>query len=109
MIRWLVTRGAPWEVVSRMRKTVAVGSVSEPSLAPPLSTLLTKSVVVVPFVTVAISQGPSTSGPVIVSTGWPTLLRTIRQPYFAVADRPLVVGRLPTTTYPWGRTPNAVV
>src|ERR1700739_626795 len=48
-------------------------------------------------------------GPAIVLTGRPPESRTIRQPNFAVADLPLVVGRLPTTTYPPGRTLSAVV
>ena len=69
-----------------------------PCLAPPFSAMLTNSVVVEPWLTAVISQGPWIWLPAIVLTGCPLLSSTIRQPALAVADLPLVVGRLPTTT-----------
>src|SRR5208282_4163496 len=62
-----------------------------------------------PTSTDVMSHGPLMLLPDQVSTGTPSSLRTIRQPASAVADVPSVVGRLPTTTHPPGRTANAVV
>ena len=55
------------------------------------------------------SQGPLIEPPENVSTGFPRLFSTIRHPARAVADKPSVVGRLPTTTQPRRSTPSAVV
>src|SRR5580658_9122442 len=106
----LSTFGAcPGTVLRRIRRTVELSIVTTPTAAPPLRTLLTNSVVVEPCVTDVMSHGPWMLFQAIVSTGRPALFSTIRQPYCAVADIPLVVGRLPTTTYPPGRMLSAVV
>ena len=83
---------------SSIRSTVELSIVWMPFAAPPLSALLTNSVVLEPSLLAVESQGPWMFLLAIVSTVLPSLSSTIRQPYFAVADLPLVVGRLPTTT-----------
>ena len=55
------------------------------------------------------SHGPLISLLVIVSRTRPRLSSTSRQPAFAVAAVPSVVGRLPTTTQPEDSTDSAVV
>jgi len=59
----------PCAVLSRIRTTVELSIVCTPAFAPPLSTLLTNSVLVDPLLTVAMSHGPWMFGPAIVSTG----------------------------------------
>ena len=81
-----------------MRSTVELLIGFLPLAAPPLSALLTNSVVFAPSLLAVESHGPWMLLLAIVLTGLPSLLSTIRQPYWAVAVVPLVVGRLPTTT-----------
>ena len=69
-----------------------------PLTASPFSALLTNSVVMSPWLTAVMSHGPWMLWPAMVPITWPALLSSIRHPYLAVADLPLVVGRLPTTT-----------
>ena len=83
---------------SSIRSTVELSTVFLPATGPPFSALLTNSIVLEPSLFAVESQGPWMFLPAIVSTALPSLLSTIRQPYFAVAVLPLVVGRLPTTT-----------
>src|SRR5215469_17383623 len=91
------------------RSTVPRFTVAPPAATVPFSTLLTNSAASEPELTVAMSHGPLMPWPAMVSATWPWLLTTSRQPAFAVADIPFVVGRLPTTTQPPGRMPRAVV
>src|SRR5258708_251686 len=55
------------------------------------------------------SQGPLIPGPENVSTAWPLLSSTMRQPDCAVVAVPSLVGRLPTMTHPERNATNAVV
>src|SRR5512135_2441989 len=55
------------------------------------------------------SQGPLIGAPEMVSTGFPVLSSTIRQPAWAVAGVPSVVGRLPTITHQERSATRAVV
>src|SRR5450755_1862921 len=55
------------------------------------------------------SHGPLIGPPAIVSTTFPVLSRTSKQPACAVWDMPSLVGRLPTTTNPLRSAPSAVV
>jgi hypothetical protein len=63
----------------------------------------------VPSLVAVMSQGPLMPCPERVSRTVPWLSSTSRQPGSAVAEVPPVVGRLPTTTQPPGRTDSAVV
>src|ERR1700728_1676248 len=80
-----------------------------PFAAPPLSALLTNSMVLEPWLLAVESQGPWMFLLAIVSTALPSLSSTIRQPYFAVAVLPFVVGRVPPTTTPPRRMFNGRV
>ncbi len=94
-----VTFGACPSPDSRsMRSTVELSIVFLPFAAPPFRALLTNSVVFEPSLLAVESQGPWMLLEAIVLTTLPSLSRTIRHPYCAVSDLPLVVGRLPTTT-----------
>src|SRR5437879_5609213 len=94
---------------STIRTTVELLIVWTPLAAPPLSTMLTNIVVLEPSLTAVEPHGPWMLALAIVFTTLPLLSSTIRQPYLAVADLPLVVGRLPTTTNPPGRMFSAFV
>src|SRR5262249_28366461 len=101
--------GLPPRSTRISRSTVPMFTVAPPAATVPFSTLLTNSTATLPALMVAMSQGPLMPWPAMVLATCPMLLMTSRQPAFAVALVPSVVGRLPTTTQPPGRIPSAVV
>src|SRR5271163_275193 len=96
---WLSTLGgSPGPDCTPIRTTVELRSTCTPAAAPPLSALETNRLVMLPCGAEVMSHGPAMLGPAMVLIGLPLSSSTIRQPSCAVADLPLVVGRLPTTT-----------
>src|ERR1017187_3596589 len=101
--------GGPAAGAKRSALTTVPWLTTEPPAATvPLSTLVKNNSVMGPAQTEVMSHGPLMAPPEKVSTTCPELLSTKRQPA-PVIVLPLLVGRLPTTTQPPGRTERAVV
>src|SRR3984885_3897626 len=110
----LVRLGGAVALSARSRRTtVHLPATGTPCLVlvfPP-SALDTKRVALVGVDEAARSHGPAMSWLVMVSTGAPGLLSTMRKPTGSPPGSapPAVPARLPTTTHPPGRTASAVV
>src|SRR5580658_7817628 len=110
----LVSIGGAVALSERSRRTTvhlpATGTPPATLVLPPRA-LETNSAAVVGVLETARSQGPTMSLLVMLSTGVPLSLSTMRQPTGLSPGRapPAAVGRLPTTTQPPGRMPSAVV
>src|SRR3984957_13976407 len=101
--------GAPGGGVKRSAlATVPWLTTVPPAATVPLRTLAKNNSVMGPALTEVMSHGPLMAPPEKVSTTWPELLGT-RRPPGPVMVLPSLVGRLPTTTQPPGRTDRAVV
>src|SRR5579872_5621959 len=99
----------PGRSITLIRTTVPWSTTAPPALTVPFRTLVTKSSANPLSWTDVRSHGPLMFPPDHVSTGDPTLLRTIRHPASGVPVPASVTGRLPTTTNPLLRTVSAVV
>src|ERR1035441_2956554 len=95
-------------VKRRALATVPWLTTEPPAATVPLRTLVKNNSVMGPALTEVMSHGPLMAPPEKVSTTCPELLSTRRQPA-PVMMLPSLVGRLPTTTQPPGRTDRAVV